>query len=442
MNIVFHVVGHGASATTTTTSAKVASFSLFDQLQGGFAPPVTLEEIQEAPTAEERLKVLGTIAFIDDLVMEWSGIAPLLKIDLLSHSPAIALDVVAMHRKWFDQGRSSSEYTPLLYRLCQNLLEALVDKILHPACDCSGENSEDECRLVVSLVQNWRDMWLDLMQRGQYCEDLADEMEVCMLLVFLRCVGSTGDSNLSWSNVAQESLAMIDTPSRWFQSWTDHVASNRQLCSLLNTTTMLLPDLWARIQSFPITTDPSVFALELQAISILSITLSRTRVSQFPWGALKGASPPRPVSHEELRNWKHLAEEHKNRDLPYSPSSGPSASSSASRSPSPTPAREEGPRCMEKNVSNEVIPELVDKMLDLFLSAMTYLPVQSNADLESVLLNGIESVLWGCLAGKLDYDHFLRKVTATLGARAASGDTMATHFLEARLPYHNQTAER
>jgi hypothetical protein len=74
-------------------------------------------------------------------------------------------------------------------------------------------------------------------------------------------------------------------------------------------------------------------------------------------------------------------------------------------------------------------------MLDVLLSAISFLPVKSDAAQKIVVLNGIEAVLSGGCHGAatLDDNRLHRKVTSTLGARAAAGDAVADHFLEASL---------
>lgn len=425
----------GANSTgATPESFAKTSFSLFDQLQGGFAPPFTVEDIEETESAEERLRLLEKVTFLDDLVMDWGVIGPMLKQDLLSSSSATILDITALYRKWYDQGRSSNEYEPLLYSLCQTLLETLVDMMSDPTCDFTDDDHDDRSRLVVSLVQTWRDMFLDLMQRDQYCEDLVEEMEVCMLVLFLRSVACRNHStSTTTSSIAQEDLAMIDTESRWFQSWIDHISSTERLTQILYTTTYVLPDLWRRTQAFPTTTSPSTFALELQAISILAATLSRTRVSQFPWGSLTNASTVTSININDLRNWKKFVDEQQPHDVPASSPS--TESSTTSRSPSPpSSSPKDGPDYAEKDMSKGINPELVDKMLDLFLEATAFLPIHDARDARGqsgVLFQGIEAVLSGCRAGNLDYDRLCRKVASTIGSLAAAGDTSAARFLEA-----------
>ena len=100
--------------------------------------------------------------------MDWNEISPLMKQDLLDPSTEHVLEIIKLHRKWFDQGRSSSEYTSLLYSLCQNLIETIVAEVIRSENKPTGEIDGATRELLIALVQNWRDMWLDLMIRDQY----------------------------------------------------------------------------------------------------------------------------------------------------------------------------------------------------------------------------------------------------------------------------------
>jgi hypothetical protein len=370
---------------------------LFDQLQGiggGFGPPVSLEEIQDAQSAEERLLIYKKIEYLEDLLLDWNEISPLMKQDLVASSTDHVMEIIKLHRKWFDQGRSSSEYTSLLYSLCQNLIETLVTEVIRSENKPIGETDQSKRTLLIALVQNWRDTWLDLMIRDQYSEALAQEMEVCMLILFLR------DAPTEVCGFIQEILALLDPCARWFHSWTDHVGSNQHLISLMRDQTIILPDLRISIERCRDSGGVSSLARFLHSLSVFAITIGRTRVSQFPWNDFN-VSSKQELKVKELINWK---------DLLNAPSS------------------------IQNDVSMDDSPgnidsSSIDQMLDIFITTAESLPRNpSSTELKHVFFNGIEVMLAGCKAGGFDFRRRCSKVTSALRNMAASGDTAAKYF--------------
>ena len=418
-------VGDQTSSKKNTTSVG-SSFSLFDQLQGGgFALPVSLEEIQEASSPQERLKVFQKIKYLEDLLMDWNEICPLLIKDLSESSslvdPELSLQIINLHRKWFDQGRSSGEYTPLLYGICQNLLETLSKTIIRieeePQEMMHDASENDGCPTLVlaSLVQNWRDMWLDLMQRDQYSDDLAEEMEKCMFSLFLR----TDDSSKN-SCLAQKLLALVDPSARWFQSWTNNVLTNDHLISLLcsscneRDTMMVLPELWIRTQTFPDNNNNGSNNLDdnatflLHSIAIISIALCQTRVSQFPWEVIT----TKTTVPEDLKITRTT-------------------------------------QMNSMNIDN--FSTAIDEMLDLFLRAVVFVSQPdndndnnndknknkncSNDDLKITILNGVEAILAGSHNNSADFDRRYGKVTSSLEHQDITGDKIVARFLKIQLSH-------
>jgi len=383
------------SAKKTTSTGN--SFSLFDQLQGSFALPVSLDEIREASSTEERLKVFQKIKYLEDLLMDWNEICPILKNDLTESAlqcPKIAFDIIALHRKWFDQGRSSSEYTLLLYDMCQNLLETLAKSVqLEDTCETLDIDEKQESCLVASLVQNWRDMWVDIMQRDQYSEVLAREMENCMLSLFLR------NDRSKKGFLAQKVLARVDPSARWFHSWTYHVRTNDHILLLLcnpEEEKTVLSELWIEMNSFP---DGHAFNLDKASLSVhstavISIILCRTRLSEFPWEGL---------TQSTTLNDKVTA-------------------------------------CGDTNVDN--FTTTIDDMLDLFLRVLVFLSREekknssdSNEDLKAIILDGVEAIIAGSHGNKnnSDFNRRYNMVTGTLRNKEIEKDTAVTRFLERQL---------
>jgi hypothetical protein len=327
-----------------------SSFSLLDQLNAGFALPVTLEEIQEASSAQERLTVFQKIEFVEDLLPDWREIRLLVRAGLDNDTDAVALHYLALHRKWFDQARTSTDYVALEYDLCQNLVDSITGRIASLGT-CSSENS-----LLFALIQNWHDMFLDLMQRGQYSED--KDMEVNMMLL-LRNISIGGDI------LPAQIMGFIDPQARWFRSWADHVTPPH-LVSLLEQTG-LVPDLVARCQMPVHSTNDHAATLDhvlrLQSVAVLTSIICTTRVAFFPWH-LFSSSPSPPLSTADLL-----------KDPKSSSTSVPPAGSTAPTGPN-TPSNEQ-----------------VDSMLTIFLDTMLH---EAKPEWTLICSTGMETILWGC----------------------------------------------
>lgn len=376
---------------TNDAAANAKPSSLLDQFQGGFALPISLEEIQEASSSQERLTLLKKINYLEDLQMDWNTIRPLLTNDLSElflANPNLSLELINLHRAWFDQGRSSSEYTPLLYGICGNLLDTLAKIMrLEESQATQDANETSQSTVVTSLVQNWRDMWVDLMQRDQYSVDLAEKMEKCMFALFLR------PGSFKMTRMAQKVLALIDPSATWFQSWENQILTNGHLVSLLRSSesdTKILPELWTQIRKFRDTDEINVenVPYQLYSIAILSIALCRTRLYQFPWDAFTKSN-----SREELEN----------------------------------------------RMNN--FRTVVDEMLDLFLQVVDFVSLDdesndgsSNADLKITVLNGIEAILAGSHDDNdSEFDRRYRQVKSSLQEQNRATDKVFDRVLKIRL---------
>lgn len=370
------------------TTGSTKPMSLLDQLQGGFPLPISFEEIRDAPSSEERLNVLQKVNYLEDLLMDWNKIHPLLTDDLCESflfNPDLAVQLINLHRKWFDQGRSSSEYTPLLYGICEKLLETLTkiisDKELQEMQDAIETS---QCTIVASLVQNWSDMWLDLMQRDQYMEELAEPIEKYMFELFLR------PGSYKMSRMAQKILGLSDPSAKWFQSWVNHVQTSN-LISFFRSSNVLR-ELWTRSRTFQDNsgrhTDSAPF--QLHSIAVLSITLCQTRLSQFPWDAFTNSKSPEDLEIMTTRN-----------------------------------------NCRPA----------IDEILELFLRAINFVSLNENRvdDLDNTalkitILDGIEAILSGSHnLNESEVDRRYTMVKSSLQDQAKASDRIVDHFLKVRL---------
>jgi len=388
--------GDQSPAISSTKNAKTTgkSFSLLDQLQGGFALPVPFEEIQEASSSQDRFIVLEKIKYSEDLLMDWDKISPILSNDLSETfitNPDLTFRLISLHRKWFDQGRSSTEYTPLLYGICDNMLETLVTILSSAESQCIDQ-TEDQRTIVISLVQNWRDMWLDLMQRDQYLEECAEKMEKSMFRLFLR------SGSCKTLQLAQKVLALIDPCAYWFQSWVTLIRTNERLISLLcgsENETKILFDTWNRVRSFfengGSNTNETPF--QLYSVAILCTMLCKTRISQFPWDSITSSDCA------------------------------------------------EDPDTKRGNKNANKIQTAVDEMLDLFLKVFAFISVDGNAhdehastNLKRTVLDGIEAILAGSRNNTESVvNRRYEKVKSSLKEQNVARDTTVDYFINVRL---------
>jgi hypothetical protein len=262
---------------TVANQSKPTSFSLFDQLLGGFEPPVTIEEILEAPPGET-ISVLERVDHVDDILMDWQQLRPALNQGLQTSQWRGYLN---LHRKWFDQGRSSTEYLSLQYSICQDCLKAIEMFF------AAGLIVDDK---LLQLIQTWHAMWLDLMQQDRYSQDGAEDMELRFLLLLRNLVHPQQEV---LSVLPAHLFALIDPQALGFACWINHVTPQRAVELMLNS--QLLPDIVGRC-GFT-TRNPSRspaldMALRIHSVAMLRTLLVKTRGACFPWRLIDQPSSP------------------------------------------------------------------------------------------------------------------------------------------------------
>ena len=299
---------------STNSKAPASSFSLLDQLQGSLlANFVAIEDIIEASSDEERLTLLRKVGHVDDIIPDWDQIFPILSESLhkcCDHLP-MSLEYLQLHRIWFDQGRSSAEYACLQYDLCRSVMsvtQARVTALSRESFDTTSNSSNVAWyndSLLTVIVQTWHEMWLDLMQRGVYSEQLAGDIEATMLL-WLQDF-SFGEQAISVESAepfpSHAILALIDPIATWLFSWTRLVSPQRLI--MLIERTGILPSILKRCARTTAPLRPresdgsssdhrlSILnrAIHLHSIAALRALIVRTRVSHFPWLLLSSESP-------------------------------------------------------------------------------------------------------------------------------------------------------
>lgn len=289
------------------SATAVKSFSLLDQFNsGGFGLPImiSLEELLETPTVPERLEKLQQIQYLEDALPDWKGIQKMLLSGLEycctsenqkndddsttgSHI-VVRKGYLKLHRKWFHEGRSSSEYLGVQYELCCNLSQCITELVASSSSSASlllDKRNDNNNQWMFDLIQNWHDMFLDMMLRDQYSADVAKNIES----TFLRCLESshpeaatTGQDDGTRITPAQI-LALIDPQAHCFATWIHHISPQYLVGQLLDQR-QLLPVLWKRCCARG--SQKLSSNLRWHSLSILTFILIKTRVALFPWNLL------------------------------------------------------------------------------------------------------------------------------------------------------------
>lgn len=256
------------------------SFSLFAQLQGTFVAPVPLEEVQEAALASDKelLTVFEKVSHIEDLIVDWAEIRPLL---VAAMGQERGLQFLGIVRKWFDQGRQSSEYLSLQY----DLVELTMDRVVDLVSSDLSHSSED---MLVNCIRLFRDMLLDLMQTNKFSAQGMSQIERPMLLLLRQQNRKREEISEEKSLRTAYILATIDPEALWFVSWAAHVAPERLVTLLMSTE--LLPELKRRCSID--SDDPMHPLLTKQAAAIFGTILQTLRVRGVPWGELHKIPTP------------------------------------------------------------------------------------------------------------------------------------------------------
>lgn len=270
-----------ATPISVSKSSKSKSISLFDQLMGGgFQPPVTMDDIKEAQNAQDRVAVFRRVSYIDDLLPDWNEIKPILSSDLQkSLQSNTALEIITIHRKYYDLGRASAEYLLLQYDICHHIFDAILTYTRQDDADADS---------LLLLIRTWDDILVDLIQRDVFVENLVGSMESRMLELLVddsKLHRATSTESIRCSTA--EILALVDPHARWFQGWV-RCTSLGNLLTLLEKTS-ILPAIIARCCLDSTRTeldDDSMVAksaLRDQSLFILASIIEKTRVSCFPW---------------------------------------------------------------------------------------------------------------------------------------------------------------
>ena len=250
--------GKSKSNLPSTKKQQKHSFSLFAQLDAASwgAPRITVDDIQAASTPEEQILVLQKVAHVDDIVLDWNHISPLLQEGLGTID--LAEEYIELHRNWFDHGRASTEHWVIRCDLCQNVLQAIVQTII-----TGGWESESKLlgsgkshlsafhQAFFNLWTLWNDMWFDLMQNpvGQDGSRGSLERMGVLVLRLLKNLGTkhSGQQISAFQVHPAHFLALVDPSARWFKVWATHLTPPH-LFQMLHTAD-LLPTIWQRISS-------------------------------------------------------------------------------------------------------------------------------------------------------------------------------------------------
>lgn len=273
----------------TPHSKKPKSFSLLDQLGmgGGFAT-VNIQEMIELPSVPSRLEKLQKIEYLEDVMSHWNEVRTMLLEGLqyqdVYNPTTVAKEYLRLHRKWFHDGRSSTEYLGIQYHLCLNLSQCLQEGIQQQSA--LALDNPKESQWLLDLLINWHDMFLDLMLRDHYIKDEMPEIESTLsnILSFSPSSGKEQDIGIL---LPADMLALVD-PSAWgFASWVHHL-SPQEVVKFLEKNDNLVLISWERALATELGSAEEhktkiVQNRRWQSLSILTYILRQTRVSLFPW---------------------------------------------------------------------------------------------------------------------------------------------------------------
>jgi hypothetical protein len=355
-----------------TEKTKSKSFSLFDQLLQ-LQPPVTFDQIKEAASSEARLVLCRKMDYLDDMFLaDWNEIKPILLNELrISDNNGTKFEFLKLHRKFYDLGRSSSEYLVLQYELCQNVFHAIFSHI---------QNSNSDSDFLFSLIKTWCDMFLDIMQRDLYSQDLVEVMEGRMLFLLRDTSPSISNMNGTVHISPVHLLALADSQARWFQSWVQST-SLENLLSLLEQTSVF-PDIIKRCATaLPEKNSSDDSALVQythykQSVVMLACVLEKARVTRFPWH-LFSQTPADSLNVTDLGNVTA-------RPL-----------SNKSTTPNSAPGSKHD----------------IDKMLDIFAKAIS---LEESLEWTRICGNALEAILSGC-KGTDKFDQHFQRVNSEIG---------------------------
>mmetsp|Transcript_35476 Transcript_35476/g.85842 ORF Transcript_35476/g.85842 Transcript_35476/m.85842 type:complete len:413 (-) Transcript_35476:1884-3122(-) len=406
--------------------------------------PIRFEDINEAASTNDRLLLYEKITYLEDLQMEWDQIRVVLCQDMTfkkQHQQQSSsqtgddynddqIDVVktliSLHRKWFDEGlkSSSSEYTSLMYGLCQNIMEVLLTTVVDVDDGDQKDNfieKQQQRDVVSSLVRTWHGMWVELMvhSRGchQYMAELAYEIEVGMMMLLRK----NGESSSLASHV-NETLALEDPYCHWFQCWLSHIPPQGQnrIIYLLDETNVL-SSCWERMMHFTEKMDISKAdavgvasssnllspdASQVQAFSTFCICLHRLRFACFPWGSILNP-PTENVQTSKFNSWKTVAE-----------------------------TIQKGISVIdEKEHTAADLNPIIDEMVNAIVCAIKVAEHNSDSNWKDVLFYyGLDSILSGSKSMDFDFDRRWTSIV-DLFQKQTTSDSSGKRFLEGLQKY-------
>lgn len=277
------------NTSSTSTSKAPSIFSFLDQFgTGGGFVMVDIQDIVETTSLSRRLEKLKQVQYLEDILSDWNDVREMLREGLryagATHedSALVAKEYLGLHRKWFHDGRESTEYLTVQYHLCCNLSECIQEQIQRPT-PAIDDNIARQQQWLLDLLINWHDMFLDLMQRDQYDKGAISEMESTYVIVLSSTDEVAGVQPL-------QILALVDPRASGFGSWV-HFLSPLDVVELISRGN-ILSIMWQRAvaedESSHITEQQQKLhrTLRWYSLSVLTYILMQIRVSLFPWNLI------------------------------------------------------------------------------------------------------------------------------------------------------------
>ena len=295
------------------SKANATSFSLLDQLSA-MPKRIFYDEIETASTPAERLQLLQQVDHVDDVSPEWKKILNMLFVGLTEGD--YVRDYITLHRKWFDQCGSSSEYTSLQLGLCANLVRALRHFFGNHVFVSEADSIEvtAQHQQLFELMQQWHAMWMMAMKNFAFddCNQMA-----CNMMQLMRNLAPGSPSKFVF--LPAHFMALVDRYGDWFALWIGHAVPPADAGNYLLSTGLFYDLMECRCrhkghiewkehpnvgasdtvvirQGEDVQVAQLERALWVQSLCMARSILVSTRVVLFPWKKLLSEAP-RQVPH-------------------------------------------------------------------------------------------------------------------------------------------------
>lgn len=252
---------NGSSKKQQATASSLFSNNAFF-FQGNLSYLITLDQIEEATSQEDRLELFKS-AVVDDLLPDWPSVARLLQQGLMDNRAYLQV-----YEKLLNDtiGKVSNEYLIVKMDVCEHLIDYWYAA---ETTRTSSKNDEDDSSCCLGLVAK---VWMDWMINDAY------QSEKRAFALGKKLYRLHWNSDSSPSQLAMY-FAENDPQGRWFRAWVHHLTPQQgvELAACMMDT--IDGSLMNRQSEEPKVHDRYWLAL-------VASLLVKTRVSLFPWSSL------------------------------------------------------------------------------------------------------------------------------------------------------------